>query len=275
MDNIQEKTHNNICVFADEPYLGDELSAFQFIYETMPQNLKNPRAYPAFCCCLMTQGTARLETQTGAFPVSSGDLFFTFSAEPFSLVNCYQAQYLYISFVGQQAEEYLASVGVCREKPVFSGFEGLRDAWFYGILNTTSQNLSMLTKGLLTYTLSILPRVEQNSKSLSGKELVRQLQCDVDCCYANVDLSLEHLCRLHHYNSKYVSRRFREVTGINFSEYLQNCRIHHACNLLKETDRPIHEIATGVGYRDAMYFSKVFRKCVGRSPSDYRALSKL
>ena len=59
-----------------------------------------------------------------------------------------------------------------------------------------------------------------------------------------------------------------------FIEYVTEKRIEKAKKLLRQTDKPSSEIAKEVGYRDAHYFSFVFRKLVGRNPREYRAEKK-
>ncbi|MBE6598708.1 MAG: AraC family transcriptional regulator [Ruminococcaceae bacterium] len=261
---------DNICKFTNKTKAEAELAAFQFIYETMPHRLGNPRTCPSFSCCLMTQGTALLETEHGQFSLTPGDVFFTFPATPFSIRNCNQTRYYYISFVGSRANYYLESAGITPSSPVRSGFEELRSTFSYGIAKTTEANLPILTKGVLLYTLSVISAPDDSAARIEEKSLVEQIRGDIESCYAETELSLENLCDRRKYSSKYVSRRFREEMGISFSEYLQSCRIHHACNLLRGTNRSIQEIALSVGYRDSLYFSKVFKKCMGVSPSGYR-----
>ncbi len=261
---------DNICKFTGSKRTEQDISAFQFIYETMPHTLTNPRTDPSFSCCLMTQGTALLETEEGQFSLTPGDVFFTFPASSFSIRNCNQTQYYYISFVGSRANDYLASAGITPSSPVRSGYEELRPTWAYGIHRTTEDNLPLLTKGLILYTLSIISAPTETAGTVDDKGVVEQIRSDIESRYADWELSLETLCDRRKYSSKYVSRRFREEMGIGFSEYLRSCRIHHACTLLKETNRSVQEIAMEVGYRDAMYFSKVFKMCMGVSPMKYR-----
>lgn len=268
MDN--HNNNENICKFSNAIGAESELFSFQFIFEAMPQRLENPRMYPAFCCCLMTEGTAVLETEYGMYTLDKGDIFFTFPASLFSIRDCDHTKYLYISFVGNQATEFLESIHITRENPVRHGIRDLEDIWFSGLMNTTSDNLSMLTKGLLLYTASLLSVQPDQTAGTPSHSVIEQIRNTIDSCFANADFSLQYVCDMYRYNSKYVSRKFREETGMSFSDYLQSCRIHHACNRLKETDRSIQEIATSIGYRDALYFSKVFRKQMGMSPSEYR-----
>ncbi len=68
----------------------------------------------------------------------------------------------------------------------------------------------------------------------------------------------------------YLCSRFREEVGMGFSDYCNHCRIEHAKTLLRDTGKPIVEIASLVGYSGPRYFSRVFRAQEGMNPSQYR-----
>lgn len=68
----------------------------------------------------------------------------------------------------------------------------------------------------------------------------------------------------------YFSRCFHDVIGESFSDYCTHVRIEHAQNMLRHTGNSIQEIALSVGYQDEKYFSRIFRKITGTSPSDFR-----
>lgn len=68
----------------------------------------------------------------------------------------------------------------------------------------------------------------------------------------------------------YLSTIFKREYGQNFIEFANRTKIEHACSLLEEKDLLITEIAYRLGYENAYYFSKVFRKYMGVSPADYR-----
>ena len=68
----------------------------------------------------------------------------------------------------------------------------------------------------------------------------------------------------------YLSSLFRKITGLTFKDYLNNIRIEHALELLKNTDYPIMEIAISCGFNDQSYFSKVFKKQTGMTPRQFR-----
>lgn len=68
----------------------------------------------------------------------------------------------------------------------------------------------------------------------------------------------------------YLYRLFKDITGSSPQEYLLDYRIRRACTLLKETGLPVNDIARSVGYDDALYFSRLFKQCKGRTPTQYR-----
>ncbi len=261
---------DNICKFSNIDESDHDLFAFQFIYETMPQRFTQKRQPMAFSCHLVTDGTACLETDYGKFPLTAGDIFFLFPSESYTFTDCHVLKYLYIAFVGSRPSDLLESMGITRMQPVRHGYTELMDTWVHGLTRCTSANLSCLAKGLLYYTFAFLPWADGKTEEERDDTIILQIKATIDRCYANPDLSLDDLCTSYQYNSKYISLRFRESVGVGFKDYLESCRIRHACVLLCETDCSIQEIAVSVGYRDPLYFSKVFKKVLALPPTDYR-----
>ncbi|MDD2200156.1 MAG: helix-turn-helix domain-containing protein, partial [Bacteroidales bacterium] len=69
----------------------------------------------------------------------------------------------------------------------------------------------------------------------------------------------------------YLSHLFRDELGMTFLEYVTRVRMEKARELLRTTTLHIREIASHVGYEDAGYFTRVFRKINGISPNRYRS----
>ncbi len=84
------------------------------------------------------------------------------------------------------------------------------------------------------------------------------------------NLSLENVAQQVFISPYYLSHLFKEELGITFVEYLTRIRMEEAKRLLKEPRLSIVAIASEVGYEDASYFSKVFKKNLGISPNQYR-----
>ncbi|GAK42776.1 response regulator [Paenibacillus urinalis] len=84
------------------------------------------------------------------------------------------------------------------------------------------------------------------------------------------DLSLVRLAELHHFNPSYLSRLFKQEKGTNLSEFIDDCRIRRAKELLQNTDLMIREVAIKVGYEAAHSFTRLFKKLTGMTPQEYR-----
>lgn len=88
--------------------------------------------------------------------------------------------------------------------------------------------------------------------------------------YADSNLSVEHLCSYLNVSATYFSVLFKKETGMSFISYLTKVRLERAVELLEYTEDKSYMIAEKVGYTEANYFSYVFKKQYGVSPSKYR-----
>ncbi len=84
------------------------------------------------------------------------------------------------------------------------------------------------------------------------------------------ELTLEDVAQEVHFSPYYVSRLFKEELGLTFIEYLTKIRIDEAKRLLLETNMTVSEISDLVGYQDPSYFTKVFKKREGVTPTQFR-----
>ena len=81
---------------------------------------------------------------------------------------------------------------------------------------------------------------------------------------------MEKLCAVLHVSPAYFSTVFKRETEMSFVSYLTEVRLQHALSLLNTTDDKTYVIAGKVGYTEPNYFSYVFKKRFGVSPSKYR-----
>ncbi|MGI5965503.1 MULTISPECIES: response regulator transcription factor [Anaerotruncus] len=84
------------------------------------------------------------------------------------------------------------------------------------------------------------------------------------------DIFLQQVAREMNYSDAYFSKLFKQCFNKNFVTYLTEARIEAAKDLLKNPTVNIKEIGAQVGYKDSNYFTKVFRRATGKSPSEYR-----
>ncbi len=83
-------------------------------------------------------------------------------------------------------------------------------------------------------------------------------------------LSLPDLAKLAGWQPSYLSARFKAETGMTVSAFITGCRIEKAKTLLRGSTMNITEIAEEAGYHDIKYFSRVFTKTTGQTPSAFR-----
>lgn len=88
--------------------------------------------------------------------------------------------------------------------------------------------------------------------------------------FSDCELSVDILCNHLNVSATYFSTIFKRETGMSFINYLTEVRLEKALQLLKTTDEKTYNISTIVGYMEPNYFSYVFKKQYGVSPSNYR-----
>ncbi|ANU16246.1 DNA-binding response regulator [Planococcus maritimus] len=89
--------------------------------------------------------------------------------------------------------------------------------------------------------------------------------------HSHEDISLEVLARKVDLSPIYISKLFKEKLGINYIDFLTECRMGKAKKLLADPEISLKAIALEVGYHEPNYFSKVFKKMTELSPTEYRS----
>lgn len=87
-------------------------------------------------------------------------------------------------------------------------------------------------------------------------------------------ISLKDVADRLYVSPAYLGRCVQRATGVSFRQYVTDLRIEEAKRLLKQTDKLIYEIAEEVGFKESKYFASKFMAEVGKTPLEYRKLSK-
>ena len=103
-------------------------------------------------------------------------------------------------------------------------------------------------------------------------EVTDKIQSSAKFIFENFssDISLSQAASIAGMSETYFSRKFHEITGYSFKEYLTNVRIQHAIKMLQACSCSVTQIATTCGFSDGNYFGDAFRKKTGLSPRDFR-----
>ncbi|MCM3175168.1 AraC family transcriptional regulator [Paenibacillus sp. MER 99-2] len=100
------------------------------------------------------------------------------------------------------------------------------------------------------------------------KQVVERTMQYIDDNYSN-DISLEACADLEQMTPYALSKAFKQISGMNFIDYLTQVRMENAKKLLRETSMRINDVASAVGYQHS-YFNRIFKKQEGSTPSQYR-----
>jgi two-component system response regulator YesN len=173
------------------------------------------------------------------------------------------------------------AAGVCPKTIILSGydqFEYAQKAIRYGALDyllKPSRPTDILSK-----IENLIPEKEredkkevtQEGKDYKEKQVNRFVTMAVDYINENYmsDLTLKVVADQVGVTSAYLSTLFTQTLDCGFIDYLNQIRIDRACNFLHDNQLKTYEVAYKVGFHDEKYFTKVFKKILGLSPSQYR-----
>lgn len=111
--------------------------------------------------------------------------------------------------------------------------------------------------------------LEREQENRKDSTYYNNIKTYIDYHYPD-PISLQSLSHEFGMNPSYLSTIFKKTTGVKLSQYLMNVRVKKACELLMQSNNAISDIAGAVGYEDAQYFYRVFKKVMGQTPLQYR-----
>jgi len=204
------------------------------------------------------------------YVLSAGDAFMVFPEEE---ILYYPEEYdpwayCWVDFKGPDAKELVARTGFSKKCPVVKGMSGVEPLFriyeedVYGEL--ARERYAAKVYLLLTY--FFREKKEAGEKRTYFEEAVEIIKDG----YWKQELNVSQLAKMLSVERSYLYRLFMEHGGISPQQYLAEVRMERACELLGTTGLSVQTVACSVGYKDALYFSKLFRKSKGITPSEYR-----
>ena len=258
----------NVCRFTPVKTGSSDIQTLNFVYEKTDVFHDRFRTLSAYTLGLVSGGAGVLHSLHGSNSLTPGTVFLTFPAAPFRLEDTGNLRYLYVTFLGIRTEQILERLSISRSHPTRSGFSYLIPFWKDSLSLSRPQTLDLLAEGVLLYTFANLGAdlFPEQEPSISPLTPIKQY---LDEHSADSELTLEAVSRRFSYSPKYLSNLFRESLHIGFSEYLQTLRIQRACELMQQGITSVQNVAALSGYRDPLYFSRVFKKKMGVSPTQH------
>lgn len=129
---------------------------------------------------------------------------------------------------------------------------------------TNTECISMMKDMVISYSLLV--------KEHSAKNYTTPVQKVITIIDSDLmaDLSLKRLSSILNINPSYLSSLFKKETGVTLTEYVNKKRVENAAFLLKTTSLQVQTIAQHCGIFDVNYFTKTFKKYMGKTPKEYR-----
>ncbi len=141
---------------------------------------------------------------------------------------------------------------------------------------TDEKNTFLHTLNLHKILLLLLNMPKENSvpQALSQKDRIMQTAARYIKENCNKPLTLKEISDGFGFTPEYFSSIFKKAIGLNFIDYLNNMRVAMSFEFLVNTDMPISKISEKCGFNDSNYFTIVFRKVTGKSPTKYRQMMR-
>ncbi|WP_175532988.1 AraC family transcriptional regulator [Paenibacillus catalpae] len=256
----------------------DTLSSSQFIctysgYKPANRHKWGPGVRDIYALHFIVSGKGTLETRNQRYPLTAGDSFMIF---PHTEIYYYPDpedpwEYVWIEFKGDEAERMVAMTGLERDKPVVAACPADLKPYFPEVRGADARPFEkMRTEAqlrlLLSYYVEFYPREAQPI------DYVRLAKEYIMINYWRTTLTVSDIVNAVSLERSYLFRLFKEAAGMSVSGYVTAYRIERARELLKSSGLSIKSVAFSVGYKDQLYFSKVFKKATSYTPSEYMTL---
>ena len=179
--------------------------------------------------------------------------------------------YLWVHFTGSYAEPLLAELGFFNTPFIKKlSSDNLMESRFRSLFERFERK-SVFERQELSCALERI-LLEAARCAIGEKRGERELGASLKYIHDhyNSEIKIPELAKMENLsNSRFVAR-FTSAIGASPMQYIVELRLRYACDLLENTDMSVKEVASLSGYDDPHFFSKLFKKHIGLSPSEYR-----
>jgi AraC-like DNA-binding protein len=267
--------------FAMNPFPGEgELtSLFAGHSQTEPLHQAGPQVLDYYLVHMVISGKGRFRCRGKEYELGKGNHFFIFPGELVSYISDQYDpwSYRWIACKGTHIVQLLSQLGISPHNPVvYTEPSRKAAALFYQIEHVLREGHAychIQAEGYLRLLLGEYGKRALDHPPQQTAVSPQQLQMEQAILWLtlqyNKTISIEQMAYDLGYHRTYLSRIFKAYTGLAPMHYLLRLRMERAKLLLREK-LTIEQVASSVGFTDALYFSKQFKKWSGLSPSEYR-----
>ena len=235
------------------------------------QTLSCLKSAASYSINYVLEGEGKMHTQNSTYKLCPGDVFFCLPAVPYAIESVKSFKYSYISFLGSRADAIIKMLRINENRCVFTGLDDVGKVW----INLDRDNkcvTALRSESVLLYTFSCIQTIVHNDEHTQIRnDIPNSIKEFIDDNITNFDLTLEKISHEVSYDKRYISMIFKNTYQINITEYITSARIQIACNLINKGFKCVSQISSLCGYKDPLYFSRVFKLRLGVSPRTYIA----
>lgn len=263
---------NNICRFIPCHNDYEAIHTINFVLETKPQKYDGLKSNSVYGIHYVTAGEGLLHTPGSLRLLKRGDIFFILPAIPFAIESKQDFRYMYISYMGARANMIMDKFNITGQNCIFHDFEEVESFW-EDSLKANPALFDLRSESVLLYTFAVMGArfLEEEGREKRMTEAPALIKKYLDDNFSDTELSLQKIGDALSYHKKYVSALFKKTYHIGITEYLNMVRIQHACALMDQGFTSIKDIAQLCGFKDSLYFSRVFHNRMGVSPREHMA----
>ena len=180
----------------------------------------------------------------------------------------------YIHFTGSECERLMQDTSLDKKNIFYIGKSHTLEGLFDMLIGEYKQKLRFCTQrmnGILLEIISVIGR--KNTYMISGgSDMNKRFEAVCEHIHNNISekLTLKELSTKCSLSESRFSHLFTELFGKSPKQYIMNVRMENAKELLLDSDMSVLEVGTAVGIDDQNYFSRIFKKHCGMSPSEFR-----
>lgn len=220
--------------------------------------------------------------KTSIYNINAGEGFLLTP----NIINTYEADkddpwnYIWIEFEGLKAERYLDEIGISAKNPIYIPKEYTSENSIIDNFRFLLNNPNAPDSAILGHTYLIFYALLENSASNNMKETtnlqefyVREAINYIEKNYNN-NISVEDIAKWCNLDRSYFGKIFKSSMKTTPQEFLIKYRLSKACEMLKDKNTSIKDIAELTGYPNQFYFSKAFKNVYNMTPSKWRNQNK-
>ena len=240
-----------------------------------------PSKKNVFVLHYVLSGRGELHIQDKQFALSTDDVFLI----PPDIQYEYKQdldfpwEYIWFEFSGSKAKFFCNEARLTLESPVYHCKNAIIREDLLEVLDCPDSSIALELHSLAhMYKLisQIIDERHVKMNPISKKQnTINAVQNYININLSDSNLGLKKISDAIYMNASYLSRIFKEVTGVNLNKHINRMRVQKAIELLLEKTYSIKDITFMVGYKDPHYFSSIFKKYISANPSKFKDLGAL